>query len=462
MQVLITIFISHRGKIKKNKVVTSLINRKKTMSFASQLANFEKSISNHNRNRNNNNNNSNSNNQNNDNYQQKKRQRHNNNNYDDKLQNEILNLSKSLPSSSSSIAATPSTNHIALLFLIIDELPFENIWESWINDNNNNNDLNDYSVSVLIHAKYPERIRSEWIKQHLIIDEYSNNNNSYGVDGNKPYLSFRPEWGSIEITRAMIELVQHALRIGEKTSTSANSSSSTSQDNSGGVDDDLQEQERYTCRVKSKTTTSGLVDRFIFISESCIPFQPLTSLGKALYTTHANKSWINYRNTPNNGYARQLQWDRIHNIIPRQFIHKSDQWLVLTRYHSSLIVRDVPRTFSNYCRRPLYTYFDTVKASDEMYFSTILSMSGVNFDDEIYKQCVTYCDWEGMSNTKNPATFTSIKEMKDVYDKIIVDGGYYFGRKFQFKDNNDGGRLSVEDWLKIVNLNEGKEEEVKK
>merc|ERR1712151_986864 len=405
-----------------------ITNRPKEMSFASQLANFEKSISNHNRNRNNNNRSNN----NNDNYNQKKRQRYNNNNKDDKLQNDILNLSKSLPSSPNN---NQQTNHIALLFLIIDELPFENIWESWINSAD---EENDYSISVLIHAKYPECIRSEWIKQHLIIDEYN-----YNKDGNKSYLSFRPEWGSIEITRAMIELVQHALRIGEKSNTT---SSSTSQENN----DDMQVQERYTCRVKSKTTTSGLVDRFIFISESCIPFQSLSSLGKALYATHANKSWINYRNTPNNGYSRQLQWDRINHIIPRQFIHKSDQWLVLTRYHSSLIVRDVPRTFSNYCRRPLYTYFDTVKASDEMYFVTILSMSGIDFEKEIYKHCVTYCDWEGMSNTKNPATFGSIREMKDVY-KVIVDGGFYFGRKFVFKD---GGGLSVEDWLKIVNLNE--------
>merc|ERR1711862_1064216 len=215
----------------------------------------------------------------------------------------------------------------------------------------------------------------------------------------------------------------------------------------------------------------GLIDRFIFISETCIPFhKSISTLGKAIYSTN-NKSWINYRNTPNNGYSRQLQWDKIHPSIPRCFIYKSDQWIVLTRYHASLVVRDVPRVFSDYTKKPMYTYFEDVKASDEMYFPTILAMAlgdnGGNIDDnfekEICKKCITYCDWEGMVNTKHPAMFQTLDEMRDVRGKIL-DGGYFFARKFKFKDNDHDGSttsassLTVDQWLDIIGALEKKKE----
>merc|ERR1719416_346759 len=140
------------------------------MSFASQLANFSKSISN----------------QKNRDKPQKKRQRQHYNPHE-KLHTELLNLSKSIPKSSD----TPNTKHISLLFLIIDNLPFEHIWESWMKKSSSEEE--DYSISVLIHAKYPERVRSEWVKQHLILEE-----GNYNEDGTMKPLSFRPEWGSVE------------------------------------------------------------------------------------------------------------------------------------------------------------------------------------------------------------------------------------------------------------------------
>lgn len=416
------------------------------MSFASQLANFQKSISSNNdKNKNRNNNNRQQQNQSSSYPNPKKRLRHQSNTteYEEKLQNKLLTLSKSLPSSSSVVS---STNHIAILILIIDELPFESIWKSWMNDNKRSDEVDDngeeepssdYSVSVLIHAKYPERVRSEWVRQRLILDDkhYSKD------DGSKQPLSFCPEWGSIEITRAMIELVQQALRIGE----SGVSTSGTSEDKEDVV-------ERYSCRMKHKTSSSGLIDRFMFVSESCIPILPLRSLGKALYTTYTNKSWMNYRNTPNNGYARQLQWDRIHAAIPPTFIHKSDQWLVLTRTHASLVVRDVPLLFSEYSpKKPLYTFFEKVKASDEMYFPTVLALAGVSFEKDIHQKCNTYCDWEGI-NTKSPGLFTSTRELKDVKLRVL-DGGFFFARKFKFRDG-----LCVDDWLDIVNIEKKVEE----
>ena len=46
---------------------------------------------------------------------------------------------------------------------IIDNLPFESIWRRWIE----NNDERNIQVQVLIHAKFPEKIQSNWVKTKL-------------------------------------------------------------------------------------------------------------------------------------------------------------------------------------------------------------------------------------------------------------------------------------------------------
>merc|ERR1719203_559047 len=240
-------------------------------------------------------------------------------------------------------------------------------------------------------------------------------------------LSFRPEWGSIEITRAMIELTSQALTIGEMRASSLSSDEETTHTDS-----------RYFCTSKD-TDKIPMVDRFIFVSETCLPFISLHKLGKALYST--NQSWINMRNTPNNGYSRQLQWDRVSPAFPTKFIHKSDQWIALTRHHASLIIRDVPRVFRDYNPRPLYYLFEDVKASDEIYFCTILALAGVDLEN-VKGQCITYCDWSG--NAKNPALFKTLKEVKMIKERVEEES-CFFGRKFILKEG-----LDVKDWLEMI------------
>lgn len=101
--------------------------------------------------------------------------------------------------------------------------------------------------------------------------------------------SFRPEWGSVEITRAEIELLK----------TAVDASSST--------------------------------QRFLFASESCLPVLPLDAAADALF--HAEpRSWVNARATPNNGYSNQQQFDPLLSAgLPRERIWKADQWVCLTR-----------------------------------------------------------------------------------------------------------------------------------
>lgn len=82
-----------------------------------------------------------------------------------------------------------STSKVALLFIIIDDLPLENIWRDWLTGPNSRN------VEIFIHAKYPERVRSRWVQDRLIRSD------------------LRPSWGSIELSKAMYYLLEDALQL---------------------------------------------------------------------------------------------------------------------------------------------------------------------------------------------------------------------------------------------------------
>jgi hypothetical protein len=227
-----------------------------------------------------------------------------------------------------------------------------------------------------------------------------------------------------------------------------------------------------------------------------------------------DKSWIHARSTPNNGYAKQLQWDAIlrhtskeddsTTIIPSQYIWKSDQWVILTRQHAFAITT-LPQTYLNEYTL-LDTIFTNVRASDEIYIPTVLSILGIihrpmgvkevedyNYDttttttttsgqkrkritkedesrigDEIRRRRSTYCDWS--MGAKNPKSFSTIQEWKDVVC-LARNEGCLFARKFvtipgsstgggrrggggavssQSMLGEDGGLITVEAWKAAI------------
>ena len=458
--------------------------------------------------------------------------------------------------------------HIALLFLTIDDLPHEHIWKEWMNsasdsynligDDNkkdggevgknddevdstptkSDNDVNVKSmastnddnvmVSVLCHAKYPERIKSPWLRQRHLLQKKQHNSNSAEDSGsnlqscnvannkNSPnFHSRRPEWGSIEITRAMIDLLEEGLRIGQRseendgdyqssyhrylsTPCHCSSASSTQEDTT----DESKDTKQSSIQID---TDFPRVDRFIFVSESCLPVATLKELELALFgPRHTqtvatsdgdiqqdeiakppaknvealyNKSWVNARSTPNNGYARQLQWDAIRQTdIPHNLVWKADQWLVLTRQHGEAVA-SIPNKYLE--DGQLWSTLRKVRASDEIYFPTALSILGIlhrpagvsevddrskesSGGDGIRKRRITYCDWS--MGAKNPASLTCL-EWKDVVKKargegcllarkfvpassLAVRGG---GRKKSAEDNDDNdGLVSITTWKSAV------------
>ena len=273
--------------------------------------------------------------------------------------------SSSVPPSLGGAAATPTAlattlppttprKTLALMFIVIDTLPYEDVWRQWIGDrdidgdssrivsscnshgkneptrthnqsnghNNSNSSAgnvtatetpeNNPNVRVFVHAKFPERVRSQWLRSRLIGQ------------------SFKPAWGSVEITRAMLALVEGAL-----TAVPAD------------VAPDM---------------------RLVFASESCLPIVPLNVAARALWSQDA--SWLDVKSKPRNGYNGSAQWVPIEKsaAVPAECVCKSDQWVALTRKHAALVC-GLPATVGH---TDMWQAFRKSCASDEMYFATLL------------------------------------------------------------------------------------------
>ncbi|CAM9710204.1 unnamed protein product [Chrysoparadoxa australica] len=253
---------------------------------------------------------------------------------------------------------------IGLLLLVIDSLPHEAIWREWMDK------VPDVEVRTWIHAKHPERVGSEWVKANMIP------------------VSYCPAWGSVEITRAMIELLYRGLQCND-------------------------------------------VGRFIFASETCIPLLPLEQCAHLLWKNE--HSWVNYRFQPDNGYDTQLKWNKMSKLVPPEHISKSDQWVSLTRDHAENII-ELP------CRYGVegWRLMQQVQASDEMYMPTMLSLIGAMKKEQVDKRRLTWCEWG--SSGRSPATFTSWDPEQGSWTKVAEEG-CLLGRKF------DATAVTLEQWV---------------
>ncbi len=80
---------------------------------------------------------------------------------------------------------------ICILLVIVDSLPTESIWEEFAT-----NQCGDYACKIVIHAKNRDAIASQWIKDRLIPEN----------------LSFKPEWNSPEVIRAILACLGEGLK----------------------------------------------------------------------------------------------------------------------------------------------------------------------------------------------------------------------------------------------------------
>jgi hypothetical protein len=291
---------------------------------------------------------------------------------------------------------------LCILAITINELPFEDIWRDWAERQN-------ISISLICHAKEPNKVKSEWLKQHLLVDAPRMGR---GNDFAPPtYHTRYPAWGSIEITRAMLDLSHESCKV--------------------GTDADMKDPRfstnRYAITQKDCEAGSPLtrVDKVLFVSETCLP---VASLIEEMLSSSV--SIVNARDTPNNGFSRQLQFEKIHSLVPKKF--KADQWMMLSRVHLDAVLQMLPHNF--------WECFTDCNASDELYFPTALALLGIADDTEhMIRKRITYADWS--MGPKNPATFEEVGDLKKVVAEARKEG-CLVARKF------DG--IELEAWKAVV------------
>lgn len=425
------------------------------------------------------------------------------------LRNLGYKIPRGFPPAPTEEEKTKKSKHLALLAISIEDLPYEHIWKGWCEalTSSLDDNVDEYFISLVCHAKYPDNVQSEWLRKRLVYHPPKQGRGNSFMD--PLFLTRKPEWGSVEITRAMLDILQDALKIGNT-------------DNAAIQDDKRFCPSRYL--VRSPPNFDGAsgsippVDQFLYISESCMPVVTANELFSRI--SDPNISWLNARHrteddTPKNKYEDD-QFAGINRRIPGQYRWKGDQWVLLARRHASSII-GMDRPFKP-PKHQLWQSFKHINASDEMFFPTALALlgdlrrgdlrytksgndtqKGRSRDEEASQdnatptntdsvpatasatppspppenQCillepVTYTDWtEGM---RNPATFSKGPVDLRRISKIARDMGCLVARKFATHIKIPGipmaeqkftGHITMEQWESVIKEIQTYEEKTK-
>ena len=95
-------------------------------------------------------------------------------------------LQRNRASAPTPTATEPSTpfGGLGILIIIVDALPHEALWRLWLEQYTAKNASADPPpVRIWVHAKFPDRVRSRWVRERLV-----------------QTFQLRPGWGSVELT----------------------------------------------------------------------------------------------------------------------------------------------------------------------------------------------------------------------------------------------------------------------
>ncbi|XP_050383615.1 glycosyltransferase BC10 isoform X1 [Argentina anserina] len=185
-----------------------------------------------------------------------------------------------------------------------------------------------------------------------------------------------------------------------------------------------------------------LNQRFAFVSDSCIPLYNFNYIYDYVMSTRT--SFVDsFADTKDGRYNPKM-----HPIIPVQNWRKGSQWVVLTRKHAEVVVKDntVFPMFQLYCKRKSLPEFwrdrpvpaDNSKEHncipDEHYVQTLLAQEGL--EGEITRRSLTHSSWDlsstidrerrgwhPMAYKYSDVTPMLIKSIKDV-DNIYYETEY--------------------------------------
>ncbi|KAL3796709.1 hypothetical protein HJC23_010009 [Cyclotella cryptica] len=287
--------------------------------------------------------------------------------------------------------------HIAVCATIVQDFPHEQLWRKWIEEtggdleilvgavksgsNTNEGQVSaaekpdedpisgkssiqiNASAEMYVHAKNPERIRSEWLRSKTLA------------------VTHRPNWNDVRIIRAMLSLLEVALR-----------------------------DERTT--------------HILFCTESCIPVVTMKEAARSILLDEPCVCEETSSENPEERVANgSINWDRsyidcydknshrcsrfdehncwgyLRDSIPVEAIFKAlPGWCLLSRKHAQHII-DLPSRLGG---MNLWPAFEKVWAPEEVYFPTALNICGLM--DEVVRRSVTHSKWnEKASNLKDRA-----------------------------------------------------------
>lgn len=257
---------------------------------------------------------------------------------------------------------SPRPLRVALLFLVMDRpQDHEPLWRRWLRDAS----PDVVCADVFIHSKRCDGRRyrgssSSFFHAHLARDFHRT-----------------PGWGTPELTETMLLLALEARRA------------------RGG----------------------GGYDHYVFLSEACIPTRPLEAFARELRASGGD-SWLRRSAQAEDGYAQSGQFEPLAAWFPETCIRKSDQWVQLSATHLELL-----RALARFLRedakeetdtpaedaadaRALLAPFAHVRASDEMFFATYLTLLEPAASGISERRMTTVC-W--LVGEAHPHTFTSIR-----------------------------------------------------
>lgn len=183
-------------------------------------------------------------------------------------------------------------------------------------------------------------------------------------------------------------------------------------------------------------------ERFLFLSDSCIPLYNFSYTYDYIMSTPT--SFVDsFADTKEGRYNPKM-----HPVIPVRNWRKGSQWVVLTRKHAEIIVKDdtIFPLFQRHCKRKSLPEFwrdhplpdDASKEHncipDEHYVQTLLAQEGL--EEEITRRTLTHTSWD-LSSSKDrerrgwhpvtyklaDATTMLIQSIKDI-DNIYYETEY--------------------------------------
>ena len=281
---------------------------------------------------------------------------------------------QSQPTSNSKSSAKESTTtrpiHIAICATIVSTLPHEHIWRSWLD----HPDTETATASMYIHAKTPAAIRNNsWLKSKCLP------------------LTHNPNWNDIRIVKAMLSLIEYAL--------------------------------------KDERTT-----HVMFVTESCIPIATIDELADLLRNDGVvgKECCCSFLHAYGRDSARCTRFDehacfRVKDV-PDEAIYKAlPGWCLLSKKHAKRVLNLPSELGEN-----LYPLFEKVWAPEEVFFPTALSLLGFLPGNEVVPKTIMWAKWDERARGQERAH--PIEYDRDFSRTLVRDArseGCFFMRKLK-------------------------------